>query len=284
MVGEPAGWRVIVEVDRDDLELVSDRLFACGALGIEERAAIDDRVLLLAGMPDETSAAAAAGAFSGARVEPVADDGWADEWRAWARPVRVGDVVVQPAWLPLDDLTAHCTAVIIDPGRAFGSGAHDTTRLALAALLDLDIDHASRVLDVGCGSGVLGVAVALVRGARVTAIDVDPAAVDTTARNAEHNGVAELVRAATTPLCDFDGACDGAYDVVVANILAVTLRESAADFARVLAADGTLVLSGMLRDQLAGVDAACAAAGLVACERRESGDWCARRYVRSAPR
>jgi ribosomal protein L11 methyltransferase len=279
MVGEAAGWRVIVEVEPEDLELVSDRLFAWGALGIEERAAISDRVLLLAGMPDEAGAVAAAGAFDGARVEPVADDGWADEWRAWARPVRVGDVVVQPAWLPLEPDVANGDArvVFIDPGRAFGSGAHATTRLALTELLERS--RGAHVLDVGCGSGVLAVAVARARGASVVAIDIDPLGVAATRANAARNGVAHLVEASTTSVT----AIDGPFDVVVANILAVTLRELAPDLARVVAPHGVVVLSGMLAGQADAVSERYAAFGMGELERRFDGGWAACSYVPSAP-
>jgi ribosomal protein L11 methyltransferase len=278
-VGDPAGWRVIVEVDPGDLELVADQLFTHGALGIEERAAIDDRVLLLAGMPDESSALDAAHRLDGARVEPVADDGWADEWRAWARPVQVADVVVQPAWLPLDHGAEGdgTTVVMIDPGRAFGSGAHETTKLALAALLD----HASgaRVLDIGCGSGVLAVAAAVARGATVVAVDIDALAVEVTRANAARNGVTHAVDASTTDVA----ALGGSFDVIVANILAVTLRELAPELTRLVGSHGVLVLSGMLTRQADAVSERYAAFGMRELERRFDGGWAACCYTMSAP-
>jgi ribosomal protein L11 methyltransferase len=275
-MADPVGWRVVVDVAPAELELVADRLFVAGALGIEERDAPYDRVQLLAGMPDEASARAAAGSLADAIVQPVFDDGWADEWRAWARPVQVGEVLVRPPWsADGGQRPAGVTVVDIDPGRAFGSGAHETTRLALAALLELDIDARTRLLDVGCGSGVLGVAVARVRGASVTAIDVDPAAIEATVANAVRNGVEDLVDASTTPLA----ALDGPFDVVVANILAVTLRELAAQLARAVRAGGTVIMSGMLDEQLAGVDAASVGAGLEPVGVRSDAGWCARTYV-----
>jgi ribosomal protein L11 methyltransferase len=278
-VAEPVGWRVVVEVDRDDVELVSDHLFSYGALGIEEREAIYDRVVLLAGMADAVGAEQASAAIAGARVEPIHDDGWADEWRAWARPVRVADVVVQPAWLPVDaELADGAFVVTIDPGRTFGSGAHETTQLALAALLDHAADD--RVLDVGCGSGVLGIAAAVARRSTVMALDIDELAVEATRANASRNGVAPLVHASSTGLSGLAGE----FDVVVANILAVTLRELAGDFARVVAPRGVVLLSGMLDSQVKDVDDACAAAGMHGVSTLASGDWRARAYVRSAPR
>jgi ribosomal protein L11 methyltransferase len=274
------GWRVVADVDHADAELVADRLFARGALGIEEQGAPDGRVRLLAGMPDEASARAVAAELGEATVEPVRDDGWSDAWRGWARPVRVGAVVVQPPWIsPLPPRDGD-VVVEIDPGRAFGSGAHETTQLALGALLDLQPGADTYLLDVGCGSGVLGVAAARLTGARVTAVDVDPEAIVATESNAARNCVAHLVDVSMTPI----GEVDGAFDVVVANILAGTLREIAPDVARVVRPHGHVVLSGLLAEQRRGVDAAYVAVGFTAVGVRSEGDWCAVTYVRSAPR
>jgi ribosomal protein L11 methyltransferase len=273
-VADPVGWRVVAEVPAAEVELVSDRCFQLGALGIEEQDAPYDRVLLLVGMPDEASAEAVASGLDGASVQPVRDDGWADEWRAWARPVRVGHVVVRPAWLPGDDGADGRTAVSIDPGRSFGSGSHESTKLALVMLQDLGAIES--LLDVGCGSGVLGIAMARLHGTRVTAIDIEAHAVDVTHANAVANGVGHLVHASTTPL----SAIAGTFEVVVANILAVTLRELAVELARVVAVDGHVVLSGMLQEQGPSVDAACIAAGLRPVARVDSGEWTARSYGR----
>ena len=111
--------------------------------------------------------------------------------------------------------------VLIDPGRAFGSGSHPSTLLALAALEALVLPG-STVLDVGCGSGVLAVAAARLGAGRVVAIDIDPAAHEATLDNAARNGVA--VEVSATPL----GEVAGRFDVVVANLLAPTLVELAA--------------------------------------------------------
>jgi ribosomal protein L11 methyltransferase len=108
--------------------------------------------------------------------------GWEERWRAFHRPVVVGSLWVGPPWEnPLDGLTP----VVIDPGRAFGTGAHATTRLCLAYLPELP---RGRLLDIGCGSGVVAIAAAKL-GFAVTAVDVDPVAVETTAANARVNGV-----------------------------------------------------------------------------------------------
>ncbi len=121
-------------------------------------------------------------AFGGARSAEV-EDGWEDRWRAFHRPVRIGPLWVGPPW---EEPEAGAVAVVIDPGRAFGTGSHATTRLCLELMLDLP---PGSVLDVGCGSGVLAIAAAKLDFAPVVAVDLDPQAIEVTLRNAEANGV-----------------------------------------------------------------------------------------------
>jgi ribosomal protein L11 methyltransferase len=121
-------------------------------------------------------------AFPGARTSEVGD-GWEDRWREFHHPVRVGPLWVGPPW---EAAPADAVAVVVDPGRAFGTGAHPTTRLCLELLLD---EEKGSVLDVGCGSGVLAVAAAKLGHAPVVAVDHDEAAVAATRANAAVNGV-----------------------------------------------------------------------------------------------
>ncbi len=119
------------------------------------------------------------------RVESAAVPAdWADRWREFHRPVRVGPLWIGPPWEtpPVDAL-----AVVIDPGRAFGTGAHPTTRLCLELTLELP---RGALLDLGCGSGVIAIAAAVLGFSPVVALDVDPAAVEATVTNAARNGVA----------------------------------------------------------------------------------------------
>jgi ribosomal protein L11 methyltransferase len=124
-------------------------------------------------------------AFGGARANAV-EEGWEERWRAFHRPVRVGPLWVGPPW---EKPEVHAIAVVIDPGRAFGTGAHATTRLCLELLL-------GSLLDIGCGSGVLSIAAAKLGFEPVLAIDLDPLAVEATERNAAANGVRVEVRQA----------------------------------------------------------------------------------------
>jgi ribosomal protein L11 methyltransferase len=125
--------------------------------------------------------------FSGARAADV-DGGWEDKWRAFHRPVQVGKLWVGPPW---EEAPAGVPAVVIDPGRAFGTGSHPTTRLCLAALQELE---PRPLLDVGCGSGVLSIAAARLGFGPVTAVDVEGSSIEATRANAEANGISVDVR------------------------------------------------------------------------------------------
>ena len=120
--------------------------------------------------------------FGPGRAE-VVERGWLDAWKRFHRPVRVGPLWVGPPWETPD---ADAIAVVIDPGRAFGTGAHPTTQLCLELLLETD---PTSLLDLGCGSGVLAIAAARLGFAPVTALDHDPLAVGATRANAQENGV-----------------------------------------------------------------------------------------------
>jgi ribosomal protein L11 methyltransferase len=122
-------------------------------------------------------------AFGGVRSDEV-EEGWEDRWRAFHRPVRIGPLWVGPPW---EEPEAGTIAVVIDPGRAFGTGSHATTRLCLELMLDVP---RGSLLDVGCGSGVLAIAGVKLGFDPVRAVDLDAQAVEATERNAERNGVA----------------------------------------------------------------------------------------------
>jgi ribosomal protein L11 methyltransferase len=146
-------------------------------------------------------------AFSRVEVSTV-PDGWADRWREFHRPARVGPLWVGPPWL---DAPGDAIPVVIEPGRAFGTGAHPTTRLCLALLLELE---PGGLVDVGCGSGVLAIAASKLGFGPITALDHDEAATEATARNAAANGVD--LRLLTRDA--LDGASLPEADVTVANI------------------------------------------------------------------
>jgi ribosomal protein L11 methyltransferase len=146
--------------------------------GVEQEDDGDD--VVFAGYADESPAPDLAGT-------PV-DEGWEDRWREYHRPVRAGGLWIGPPWCDPEQ-----PAVVIDPGRAFGTGAHGSTRAALELLQTLE---PAAALDLGCGSGVLSIAALLLGFGPLQAFDIDPLAVDATRRNAERNGAeVEVARA-----------------------------------------------------------------------------------------
>jgi ribosomal protein L11 methyltransferase len=199
-------WRVSVRVPPDRTEEARATFVALAPQGFEERDADGQLELALyvngEGLEDVRSR------LHGATATPV-EDGWEDAWRTFHRPVEVAGIWLGPPWETPPD-PSH--AVVIDPGQAFGTGAHPTTRLCVEFLAGMA--SGGSLLDVGCGSGVLAIAAARLGFDPITCVDVDPVAVEATSANAAANGVvvqARVVDALSEPL--------PIADVAVVNVL-----------------------------------------------------------------
>ncbi|MEZ5320745.1 MAG: 50S ribosomal protein L11 methyltransferase [Microthrixaceae bacterium] len=234
-------------VPRGDAELVSDVLWQHGALGIEERDEGAGSVRLIAAVARDDVAALVANLSDRPHlVTTIEDPGWRHAWRPFARTVHLGGgLAIAPPWIDAE-LQLGERLLSLDPGDAWGHGAHPSTVLAAGLLIDQVRVDGARVLDVGCGSGALTLVAAALGAAFIRAIDVDPAAVEATLANATVNGVDVPLDVGTTPV----GVVTGIFDVVVANIGRMELV-SMAPVLRSLAAPGAeIVLSGLLDDQL----------------------------------
>jgi ribosomal protein L11 methyltransferase len=271
--------RLAVRVARAEAELVLAELLDLAPSGVEEvdvdAGTVEFAVYGADGelpeLPDlEAAAAGAGGTLVSVSTTEVADD-WSDRWRDFHRPLVIERdgaprLTVRPPW---EAPAAAGLDVVIDPGRAFGTGAHATTALCLELLLD-DAAHARErapgpCVDLGCGSGVLAIVAALLGHVPVLALDYDPLAVAATAENAARNGVSIEVRR-------FDLRVEQvpAADLVLANVLAGPLLGWAGS-QRTLPA--RLVLSGLLATEADRVSAAYARRGLRETERRTRGEW-----------
>jgi ribosomal protein L11 methyltransferase len=259
--------RLAVRVHRRQAELVLAELLELAPSGVEEVEISPDVIeYAVYGSPGELPAvpdlrAAAGGAYVDVSSREIADD-WSERWRSFHRPLVIGDrLTVRPPWEPPAGAGLD---VVIDPGQAFGTGAHATTRLCLELMLDL---AAGSFVDVGCGSGVLAIVAAKLGFAPVIALDYDRAATAATRENAARNGVDLDVR-------DFDMRSEQAprADYGAANVLGGPLVTWAA-FQREL--PPTLILSGLLATEADRVADAYAARGHAERDRRVSGEWAA---------
>jgi ribosomal protein L11 methyltransferase len=224
--------------------------------GFEERERGNE--VELAAYTDSHGGSRIARAFGSAQEDDVPTD-WADRWRTFHRPARAGPFWIGPSWEGVPD---DAIAIVIDPGLAFGTGAHATTRLCLELLADVP---AGSLLDAGCGSGVLSIAAAKLGFSPVHALDDDPFAVETTVENAKAN---DVTLAATAG--DVTQSALPTVDVVVANIALETVERLAS---RVRA--GELVLSGYLERDVPSTP------GWTHVERRILDGWAADRLRRT---
>ena len=278
MADPPRHPFVTVRVRPEQVELAQLRLWELGATGLEERdettlvrESVPGQVVVIAAFSDE---AMAQRALKEIREDHEADviylphEDWATEWRRGFSAQRIGErLLLHPSWEAAQSEPGD-VVLTIDPENAFGSGDHETTRLVLQ-LLDQYVAGDERVLDVGCGSGVLPIAALLLGASSAVAVDIDQDAVVVARRNAEINGVAARIKVSSRDVGDIDGA----YDIVLANIETRVLIHMPEPLRARVAPGGFLVLSGILRVERDELLAAYAPMRLEQC--LEEGEWCA---------
>jgi ribosomal protein L11 methyltransferase len=203
----------------------------------------------------------------------ITDFGWAEKWKENFQPRRIGKrITVKPSWEPYSPSLEE-VVVTIDPGQAFGTGTHETTQMCLQ-FLEEAFDGAPtprRVLDVGTGTGILGIAAALLGAPLTLGIDVDPKGVEVAGENARINGVEGRFHAATTPL----SCVEGRYDLILANVLAEILTDLKEEIAARLEPGGKLILSGILSEKGDWVAKEYQAVGCRLAGRKVEGQWTA---------
>ena len=202
------------------------------------------------------------------RVRQVDDTDWADAWKEHYVAQRIGRVLVVPSWAS-DAPSDGVVALTLDPGMAFGTGLHPTTRGCLELLQQLEPMPAA-ALDVGSGSGILAIAALRLGVERAVAVDTDPLAVEATRANAARNGVGDRIEVGEGTLA---AVPDRRYPLVLANLVAAVLVELAPRLAAHLERGGTLLAGGIIEPRAVEVIAAMAGAGLGMVGRRDDGEW-----------
>ncbi|MBW1870895.1 MAG: 50S ribosomal protein L11 methyltransferase [Deltaproteobacteria bacterium] len=293
-------WAQIeITVNRPAVEIVCMYLFDAGATGIEQidethlpppEGLIADHVQIKAFfkpgsqvqlLPDKLTkflqnsrTNLADLTFSQPRIEMLNEEDWADGWRKFFVPTRVGRFFIHPGWEnPPPDGSL---AVRIDPGQAFGTGLHPTTRLCLREMDGLL--PVQSLLDVGCGSGILAIAAARSGVSRVLAVDNDPQACLVTQQNLQLNDVGRQV----SLVCAEPGSVTGTFEMIVANILSSVLVPLAPDLGRLLQKNGTLLLSGLLHEEERSVADSFIKVGFTQISSEREEEWSLLRLTRTS--
>jgi ribosomal protein L11 methyltransferase len=275
-------WRVRLTVDPEAEEPVSTILWDSGTEGISSHSTSDALALsaYFTDPPDPEQLRAKIEAFLSeldfpsaylkrTELEQVVEEDWLQKWKEGYHPIAVGErFIIAPSWETPD--TAGARIVIeIDPGMAFGTGTHATTQLCLTAMER----HwrGGRFLDIGTGTGILAIAAAKMHpDAQVVAVDVDPIAIEVATENLAHNRVADNIR---LQLGDLRCVRGQRFDLIAANLTAEVIEAHIADMKEALAEDGGLILSGVLLEQEASVQARLAHTGLNVIDRLTAEEW-----------
>ncbi|MBP3384809.1 MAG: 50S ribosomal protein L11 methyltransferase [Firmicutes bacterium] len=201
----------------------------------------------------------------------VNDDDWKDKWKEFFKPSKITDtLVVKPTWEEYEPAEGE-KIIEIDPGMAFGTGTHETTTLCMR-LLEKYLKDDQSVMDVGCGSGILAIAAALLGSKDILGVEIDPDAVRTAIENVELNGVSDVVEVKEG---DLTKGVNKVVDLIVANLMAPLVIELSGAAADHLVDKGIYISSGILIEKRDQVAEAVKAAGFEIVEILEEGEWCA---------
>lgn len=278
MKKDPRYYFVALDVPAEKVEDFSTRMFDMGAQGIEER---DDstiqkgnngKVTLVASFKDDVDAKAAQAKLPklvSARVEELVGDGWRDAWKAHFKPFPIcPEMWIVPPWEKFDPPKGQ-QKLVLEPGRAFGTGLHESTALVAQILYRRRVDLKGKaVLDVGTGSGILSLVALKLGAGKARGIDTDADAISVAKENAQRNKL--------TPKCAFDTTAlkklAGEFPIVVANIEADALIGMAKDLIKHMSRGGLLVLSGILETRMRDVEAAFTKGAKLA-HAMQKGEW-----------
>ncbi len=204
--------------------------------------------------------------------EGMKEEDWSESWKQYYKPIHLGRITVVPAW---EDYTAKNGEIIIrmDPGMAFGTGTHETTRLVMRVIQD-EIKGGERVLDVGTGSGILSICASKLGAKSCNAYDIDPVAVKVARENAKDDGCSNITVGVSDLLRDVD-LSGGAYDFCVANIVSDIIIRMMPDIGKYLKEGAPLVLSGIIDPRAEEVRECVREHGFTIVREEKENDWVA---------
>ncbi|MBQ8837262.1 MAG: 50S ribosomal protein L11 methyltransferase [Clostridia bacterium] len=200
------------------------------------------------------------------------EEDWAESWKKYYHPIKVGKIVVVPAWEEYTPAEGEIT-VTMDPGMAFGTGTHETTRLVIS-MLQKYVKEGDRMLDVGTGSGILSICGSRLGAASCAAYDIDPTAVKVARENIEASGVKNITCDVSDLLRGVD-LTGGKYNIVAANIVADIIIRMMPDIADYMADDAVLIASGIICPRREEVEKCIAENGFEVFDQLVENDWCA---------
>ena len=204
-------------------------------------------------------------------IKNVNEEDWSNAWKKYHHPIRVGErLVVCPSWEEYERQPED-VVLTLNPGMAFGTGTHDTTRLCME-LLEKYITPEVHVLDVGCGSGILAITAALLGAKEIKGCDIDEVAVKVAGENADLNGVGDRI---AFHKGDLTSQVEGSFQLICANIVADVIIRLSEDVGKYLAAGGIFITSGIIDTREQDVLEALDKNGFTVIERRSSGGWVA---------
>ena len=203
-------------------------------------------------------------------IEGICEDDWAESWKQYYKPVHIGRVTIVPAWESYDP-TPEETVIRMDPGMAFGTGTHETTRLVLRLMQD-KIKGGERVLDIGTGSGILSICASKLGAKSANAYDIDPVAVKVARDNVREDGCDNVTVEVSDLLKNVD-LSGGKYDFCVANIVADIIIRMLSDIEDYLQKGSPLILSGIIGDRADEVRNEVLRRGFTVEEEISENDW-----------
>ncbi len=203
----------------------------------------------------------------------IVDPDWAERWKKYFKPLKIGrNIIIKPTWERYTP-TSRDIVIDIDPGMAFGTGQHPSTRLCIIAIEDIALKNRSfekwSVLDIGCGTGILAICAAKIGAGSVAAVDLDPKAVEIAGTNASINGVADSV-----DIINRDASmCDGTFELITANLTASTLINLQPTITTLMKPGGYLVASGIIDRDAKNVERIFQSDGVTLHETKVEEEW-----------